>query len=153
MNPIHYGDVDRILKMKRFSAGLLGAGLGSAGGYALGDATGWYDPWKGALAGGLAGSAAAFIPRQAYNKAEIDQKVHNVGKYVEGNGGSVAPGFVAHDGYWVAPSIGSTLLGLTGAYSLTDDPYKIALGGIGGLIAGQAFDRHMLRNTKFPSYT
>jgi outer membrane lipoprotein SlyB len=154
MNPISYGDVNRILKMKRFSSSLLGAGLGSAGGYALGDYTGWYDPWKGALAGGIAGGAAgALIPRQAYNKAEIEQKAQNVGQYVEQAGGKVTPGLIPYDGYWVSPAIGSTLLGLSSAYSMTDDPYKIALGGIGGLVAGQALDRHMLRTTKFPSYT
>jgi len=145
MTPIDPGDVARILRNKRIASSLFGAGVGSMGGYLLGDQTGWYDPWKGTLAGGLAGAGlGALAPRRAYN---VDELQANANKVTNSASGSL----VESDGYWVSPSISGALLGTAIGASATDDPYKIALMGTGGLLGGSVADKYMLKHTKFPT--
>ena len=147
MTPIDPGDVARILRNKRIASSLFGAGVGSMGGYLLGDQTGWYDPWKGALAGGLAGAGlGAILPRKAYNLDEIQANANKIVPVPSASGS-----LVESDGYWISPGIGGALLGTAATAAVTDDPYKISIAGMGGLIGGRLADGRMLKNTKFPT--
>jgi len=138
------GDINKILRNRRIGNALLGAGIGSLGGYFL-DADNPYFPGAGALIGGAIGG---FVHPGEITKHELNRNIsflRSIGIH-DTNG----PLPIKLDYNWTTPIIGSTALGAALAGGFSDNDWYTLAGFGGGLLAGGLLHNYLLKSTRLP---